>query len=143
LKVIHGTNMRNSSRLRSKQRSRRGSTATALPCPHTCCAEIPCDGRHKNRECDTNFFILLLVRHYRLDATALPLVRFAPHSGSRTIFCLAQQTGGKPVGGERVPRARGCVFEERPMMTSREILFAVAAVMTATFVLMVVGKIVF
>jgi hypothetical protein len=29
------------------------------------------------------------------------------------------------------------------MMTPREILFAVAAVMTATFVLMVVGKIVF
>jgi hypothetical protein len=29
------------------------------------------------------------------------------------------------------------------MMTLREILFAVAALMTATFVLMVVGKIVF
>ena len=31
----------------------------------------------------------------------------------------------------------------RPMMTLREILFAVTAVMTATFVLMVVGKIIF
>ena len=38
---------------------------------------IPCDGRHHKRECDTNFFVCLLVRRYRIDALALPLVCFA------------------------------------------------------------------
>jgi hypothetical protein len=45
----------------------------------------PCDGRHHKRECDTNFFVCLLVRRYRIDALALPLVCFAPHCGSRQI----------------------------------------------------------
>jgi hypothetical protein len=39
-------------------------------------------------ECDTNFFVRLLVRRYRIDAP-LPPVCFAPHCGSRTGFCHA------------------------------------------------------
>ena len=37
-------------------------------------ANRPCDGRHQKREYDTNFFVCLLVRRYRIDALALPLV---------------------------------------------------------------------
>jgi len=37
-------------------------------------------------------FVCLLVRHYRVDAPALPLVCFAPHCGSRIVFCHAQRT---------------------------------------------------
>ena len=55
-------------------------------------ANRPCDGRHQKRECDTNFFVCLLIRRYRIDALALPLVCFAPHRGSRTVFCHAQRT---------------------------------------------------
>ena len=54
-------------------------------------ANRPCDGRHQKRECDTNFFVCLLVRRYRIDALALPLVCFTPHCGSRTVFCHAQR----------------------------------------------------
>jgi hypothetical protein len=46
----------------------------------------PCDGRHHKRECDTNFFVCLLVRRCRIDALALPLVCFVPHCGSRTVL---------------------------------------------------------
>src|SRR5262249_52400978 len=50
-------------------------------------ADRPCDGRHQKRKCDSNFFVRLLVRRYRIDALALLLVCFAPHSGgSRTLF---------------------------------------------------------
>ena len=49
-------------------------------------ANRPCDGRHQKRECDTNFFVCLLVHRYRIDALPLPLVCFAPHCGSRTEF---------------------------------------------------------
>ena len=31
-----------------------------------------CDGHHQKRECDTNFFVCLLVSRYRIDAPALP-----------------------------------------------------------------------
>jgi hypothetical protein len=34
----------------------------------------------------------LLVRRYRIDAPAPPLVCFAPHRGPRTVFCHAQRT---------------------------------------------------
>ena len=34
-------------------------------------ADRPCDGRHQKRECATNLFVSLLVRHYRIDALAL------------------------------------------------------------------------
>jgi hypothetical protein len=49
-------------------------------------ANRPCDGRHQKRECNTNFFFCLLVRRYRIDALALPLVCFAPYRGSRSVF---------------------------------------------------------
>ena len=71
---------------------------TSTPCVYLClytsprAANRPCDGRHQKRECDTNFFVCLLVRRYRIDALALPLVRFAPHCGSRTVFCHARRT---------------------------------------------------
>src|SRR5262249_3701887 len=29
-------------------------------------ADRPCDGRHQKRKCDTNFFVCLLVRPYRI-----------------------------------------------------------------------------
>src|SRR6516164_2803683 len=44
------------------------------------------DGHHQKYECDTNFFVCLLVHRYRIDALPLPLVCFAPHCGSRTGF---------------------------------------------------------
>src|SRR6516164_6590158 len=74
------------------------SHRTSTPCvylylytsPHA--ANRPRDGRHQKRECDTNFFVCLLVRRYRIDALALPLVCFAPHRGSRTVVCHAQRT---------------------------------------------------
>src|SRR5262249_13907546 len=71
---------------------------TSTPCVYLClytsprAANRPCDGRHQKRECDTNLFVRLLVRRYRIDALALPLVCFAPHCGSRTVFCHAQRT---------------------------------------------------
>src|SRR5215469_10187895 len=38
---------------------------------------IPCDGRHHKHERDSNFFVCLLLRRYRIDALPLPLVCFA------------------------------------------------------------------
>jgi hypothetical protein len=55
-------------------------------------ADRRCDGRHQKRKCDSNFFVRLLVRRYRIDALALPLVCFAPHSGSRSVFFHEQRT---------------------------------------------------
>jgi hypothetical protein len=55
---------------------------------------IPCDDRHHKRECDTNFFVCLLVRRYRIDALALPLICFA-HCGSRTVFAMRNEHSGK------------------------------------------------
>jgi len=55
----------------------------------------PCDGRHHKRECDTNFFVCLLVRRYRINALALPLVCFVPHCGSRTFSAMRNEHSGK------------------------------------------------
>src|SRR5262249_15299683 len=44
------------------------------------------DGHHQKYECDTNFFVCLLVRRYRIDALPLPLVCFAPHCGFKNRF---------------------------------------------------------
>ena len=59
-------------------------------------ANRPCDGRHQKRECDTNFFVCLLVRRYRIDALALPLVCFAPHCGSRTVMRNVHSVKDRP-----------------------------------------------
>jgi len=74
--------------------SHRTSTTCVYLCLYTSprAANRPCDGRHQKRECDTNFFVCLLVRSYRIDALALSLVCFATHCGSRTVFCHAQRT---------------------------------------------------
>ena len=59
------------------------SHRTSTPCVYLClytsprAANRPCDGRHQKRECDTNFFVCLLVRRYRIDALALPLICLA------------------------------------------------------------------
>jgi hypothetical protein len=55
-------------------------------------AKRPCDGRHQKDECDTSFFVRSLVRRYRIDALALPLVCFASHRCSRTVLRHAQRT---------------------------------------------------
>src|SRR5262249_44792966 len=58
-------------------------------------ADRPCDGRHQKRKCDSNFFVRLLVRRYRIDALALPLVCFIPHCGSRTFSAMRNEHSGK------------------------------------------------
>jgi hypothetical protein len=41
-------------------------------------ANRPCDRRHQKRECDTNFFVCLLVHRCRIDALAPAASLFAP-----------------------------------------------------------------
>src|SRR5215472_19288597 len=59
---------------------------TTTPFVYLCYPSLVGDGHHQKYECDTNFFVCLLVRRYRIDALPLPLVCFAPHCGSRTGF---------------------------------------------------------
>src|SRR5215472_2711638 len=59
---------------------------TTTPFVYLCHTSLVGDGHHQKYECDTNFFVCLLVRRYRIDALPLPLVCFAPHCGSRTGF---------------------------------------------------------
>ena len=61
---------------------------TTTPFVYLCYTSLVGDGHHQKYECDTNFFVCLLVHRYRIDALPLPLplVCFAPHCGSRTEF---------------------------------------------------------
>ena len=53
---------------------------------YVCYTSLVGDGHHQKYECDTNFFVCLLVRCYRIDALPLPLVRFAPNCGFKNRF---------------------------------------------------------
>jgi len=53
---------------------------------YVCYTSLAGDGHHQKYECDTNFFVCLLVRCYRIDALPLPLVRFAPNCGFKNRF---------------------------------------------------------
>jgi hypothetical protein len=88
--------------------SHRPNTTCVYHCLYTCprAANRPCDGRHQKRECDTNFFVCLLVRRYRIDALALPLVCFAPHCGSRTFSAMRNEHSVKDT--PRPPRCPSC-----------------------------------
>src|SRR6516225_7732213 len=48
---------------------------------YLCYTSLIGDGNHQKYECDTNFFVCLLVHRYRIDALPLPLVWFALHCG--------------------------------------------------------------
>ena len=44
------------------------SHRTTTPFVYLCYTSLTCDGHHQKYECDTNFFVCLLVRCYRIDA---------------------------------------------------------------------------
>ena len=62
------------------------SHRTTTPFVYICYTSLTCDGHHQKRECDTNFFVCLLVRRYRIDALPLPLVWFALHCGFKNRY---------------------------------------------------------
>ena len=62
------------------------SHRTTTPFVYLCYTSLTCDGHHQKRECDTNFFVCLLVHRYRIDALPLPLVWFALHCGFKNRY---------------------------------------------------------
>jgi hypothetical protein len=55
---------------------------------YLCYTSLVGDGHHQKYECDTNFFVCLLVHRYRIDALPLPLVWFALHCGFKNRYAL-------------------------------------------------------
>ena len=53
---------------------------------YLCYTSLVGDGHHQKYECDTNFFVCLLVHRYRIDALSLPLVWFALHCGFKNRY---------------------------------------------------------
>ena len=92
---------------------------TTTPFVYLCYTSLVGDGHHQKYECDTNFFVCLLVHRYRIDALPLPLplVCFAPHCGLRTEFlpCVTDPlVNARP--GRRIAQAalKSCgSFEQR------------------------------
>src|SRR6516225_11173608 len=59
---------------------------TTTPSVYLCYTSLVGDGNHQKYECDTNFFVCLLVHRYRIDALPLPLVWFALHCGFKNRY---------------------------------------------------------
>jgi hypothetical protein len=62
---------------------------TTTPFVYLCYTSIVGDGHHQKYECDTNFFVCLLVHRYRIYALPLPLVCFAHIAVQEAGFCHA------------------------------------------------------
>jgi hypothetical protein len=64
---------------------------TTTPFVYVCYTSLVGDGHHQKYECDTNFFVCLLVHRYRIDALPLPLplVCFAHIAVQEPGFCHA------------------------------------------------------
>ena len=62
---------------------------------YVCYTSLVGDGHHQKYECDTNFFVCLLVRRYRIDPLALSQVCFAPHAVQGPFSAMRNEYSGK------------------------------------------------